>query len=132
MIIAKNVNLSPGQLCTVSLGNPCNEPIDPKLNWTLPLPPKPPTKKQTKKLSPLKKERKTFKFLQISDTHVDLNYTIGTNAACNEPLCCRDRTNDLYSRSMDLDIRRKAKLFNIKLNYRDETKAGKWGSYGKC
>lgn len=28
-------------------------------------------------------------FLQMSDIHVDLKYTVGANSACGEPLCCR-------------------------------------------
>lgn len=33
--------------------------------------------------------RKTFKAVHFSDAHVDLQYTPGTNANCNMPLCCR-------------------------------------------
>src|SRR5690606_7546518 len=31
----------------------------------------------------------TYKFLHIKDLHVDISYTLGNNAYCNEPLCCR-------------------------------------------
>lgn len=120
------------------MGNPCNEKIDPRLNWTLPLPPK-----QAKQIKepinrpyPLrrqsKQQRETFKFLQISDTHVDLDYLVGANAACNEPLCCRSRSNYLYSRSLDRDVQLKAKMFNLKLFQNDELTAGVWGSWGSC
>ena len=33
--------------------------------------------------------RRTFKAVHMSDLHVDLDYTPGTNANCNTPLCCR-------------------------------------------
>jgi hypothetical protein len=35
------------------------------------------------------KPRKTFKAAHYSDVHVDHQYTPGTNANCNMPLCCR-------------------------------------------
>lgn len=133
--------MSSGQICTISMGNSCSEKIDPRLNWTLPLPPKP--AKQEKQIKapinrsyPLgqqsKQERETFKFLQISDTHVDLEYLVGANAACNEPLCCRTRSNYLYSRSLDLDLKMKARTFGLKMFQDDELTAGVWGSYGSC
>ena len=123
------------------MGNPCNGKIDARLNWTLPLPPRPSVEKQAKQISepinrlyPLKRtaRRETFKFLQISDTHVDLQYEIDTNAACNEPLCCRTKSNYLYSRSLDPDLKRKAKAFGIELSKLNELTAGEWGSYGSC
>lgn len=124
------------------MGNPCNEKIDPRLNWTLPLPPKPAIEQEKQINAPInrpypvgrqsKQERETFKFLQISDTHVDLDYLVGANAACNEPLCCRSRSNYLYSRSLDLDVQMKARTFGLKLFQDDELTAGVWGSYGSC
>lgn len=32
---------------------------------------------------------KPMKMLHFSDFHIDLFYTVGANADCNEPLCCR-------------------------------------------
>jgi hypothetical protein len=125
------LELSAGQLCTISLGNPCKEKIDQKLNWTLPLPPS--KRKREVKQTPINssKKRETFKFIQISDSHVDLDYQIGANAACNEPLCCRAKSvQNIYSRSLDADIKRKARWFGVHLSQDDELKAGKWGSYG--
>lgn len=99
------------------------------------MPEKPTKQEPTNRLYPLKKANgpnKTYKFLQISDTHVDLNYQVNTNAACNEPLCCRSKSRSLYSRSLDLDLKRKAQVFGIKLSQNDELTAGRWGSYGNC
>ena len=31
--------------------------------------------------------------LHLADLHVDLEYTEGTNAFCNEPYCCRPESN---------------------------------------
>lgn len=32
--------------------------------------------------------KKTYKVLHLSDPHVDVEYTVGSNAFCDEPLCC--------------------------------------------
>lgn len=125
------------------MGSPCSESIDQRLNWTLPLPPKKSrqneqaneiSKQSTDRLYPSKSTKKTtFKFLQISDTHVDPNYLVDSNAACNEPLCCRSRSNyHYYSKSQDINLRMKARYFGIKMSDDDELKAGVWGSYGSC
>lgn len=53
----------------------------------------------------------SFKVLQLSDTHFDPYYEEGTNAECNEPLCCR-LTNGPARNAAD--------------------GAGKWGDYRKC
>ena len=33
--------------------------------------------------------KSTYTILQISDPHIDLEYAEGSNAYCDEPLCCR-------------------------------------------
>jgi len=38
---------------------------------------------------PTPTKKATYNILQIADPHVDLQYQIGANAYCNEPLCCR-------------------------------------------
>lgn len=53
----------------------------------------------------------SFKVLHLSDTHFDPYYEEGTNAACNEPLCCR-LTNGPAKNVAD--------------------KAGRWGDYRRC
>ena len=37
----------------------------------------------------IKEDDEVIKILHITDPHVDFNYTVGSNAKCNEPLCCR-------------------------------------------
>lgn len=34
----------------------------------------------------------TMKIIQISDVHLDLSYTIGSNAGCDLPNCCMNVT----------------------------------------
>ena len=53
-----------------------------KVLWELPLPKKIPFKPLNASLRPLK-------VLHLTDVHLDLWYTPGSNAQCNEPLCCR-------------------------------------------
>jgi hypothetical protein len=53
----------------------------------------------------------TFKVLHLSDTHFDPYYQEGTNAECNEPLCCRLTNGPAASPA---------------------TAAGRWGDYRKC
>lgn len=52
-----------------------------------------------------------FKVLHLSDTHFDPYYEEGTNADCNEPLCCR-LTNGPAANP--------------------QSRAGRWGDYRKC
>lgn len=42
-----------------------------------------------KKIKQSSEPRKTIKAVHFSDIHVDFEYTPGTNANCNMPLCCR-------------------------------------------
>merc|ERR1711970_436993 len=74
--------------CAIALGNGCG---DPSVNsWTvdLPLDPKP----EVVPPSPPQPDSPTMKILQISDVHLDLSYTIGSNAGCDLPNCCMDVT----------------------------------------
>ena len=36
--------------------------------------------------------RKTLKVLHITDVHIDVDYQEGTDAVCNQPLCCREKS----------------------------------------
>ena len=40
--------------------------------------------------------RKTLKVLHITDVHIDIDYEQGTNAVCNQPLCCRQTSNGVH------------------------------------
>lgn len=66
-------------------------------------------KPQKKSVKPTKKS--TYSVLQIADPHVDLLYKEGSNAFCNEPLCCREADGIPA----------------------DKTKSAQhWGTYAKC
>ena len=46
--------------------------------------------KEYEKINADKKKRKTVSILHITDVHLDFDYTVGMNANCKEPLCCRE------------------------------------------
>lgn len=77
-------NLSIGEICGMAFPDEC--PYGGDVNWTVPLParPKPPVTPV-----PLPPDgAPTLRVLHISDTHVDPEYREGSEANCNEPLCC--------------------------------------------
>ncbi|KAH7947373.1 hypothetical protein HPB52_010995 [Rhipicephalus sanguineus] len=76
--------MTPAEICGIVFPDEC--PPSGVLNWTVPLParPKPPVTPV-----PLPKVGSpTLRVLHISDTHVDPSYSEGSEANCNEPLCC--------------------------------------------
>ena len=102
-------DMKPAQLCSFFLGESCLNGYDPRHDWKMSIraasnpshhPTTPPYEKVPK-----------LKILQISDTHYDPYYAEGSNADCDEPLCCRWSDGPPKSPS-------KA--------------AGKWGDYRKC
>lgn len=105
----KNINTSPPQICSFVIGDACEDAYNPQHEWEVAFPPvkKPPI---SPPVAP-KEAAPAFKVLHISDTHFDPYYQEGSNAECNEPLCCR-LTNG-------------APL-------KPSAAAGKWGDYRKC
>ncbi|ESO84682.1 hypothetical protein LOTGIDRAFT_131784 [Lottia gigantea] len=80
--------LSPDEICAQLIpDDDCGVPYNPKARWnvTLSKTPKPPVKPTPypKPGSP------TMKILLLTDMHLDLDYQVGSNADCQEPLCCR-------------------------------------------
>lgn len=72
----------------------------------------PPVPKPDPKSLPLPNEdAPSFKVLHLSDTHYDPWYSEGSNADCNEPLCCRLTSGKPSTPAAG---------------------AGKWGDYRKC
>lgn len=79
--------VSPDEVCGILVGDSCGTPYNPLDNWNVTLPdtPKPPVMPRVlpKPGSP------TVRVLHLTDIHLDSMYTPGSNAECNEPLCCR-------------------------------------------
>ncbi|XP_031627934.1 sphingomyelin phosphodiesterase isoform X2 [Contarinia nasturtii] len=107
--VLKRVTIGPDEICSFVIGDACGDVYNPLHDWDVTFPPVP--KPEIHDI-PLPKEGfPTFKVLHLSDTHYDPYYTEGTNADCNEPLCCRlthGRPNTPHNA------------------------AGKWGDYRKC
>ncbi|XP_054156915.1 sphingomyelin phosphodiesterase-like [Oppia nitens] len=84
--IFQHTKLTTPEMCGALLHPDCmtqlKQPMSPKLIWELPLPPKKPF---TPKTGP----KEELKMIHVTDAHLDLWYTPGSNSMCNEPLCCR-------------------------------------------
>jgi len=105
------VILDSNEICALIIGETCGSGVSPSMEWNVAFPPvpKPPVEipfPQPNSGSP------TLKVLQISDTHWDPYYEPGSNAHCNEPLCCR--------------------LSSGPRPPRPHLGAGLWGDYRKC
>ncbi|XP_031785986.1 sphingomyelin phosphodiesterase isoform X3 [Nasonia vitripennis] len=107
--VLKEVEMSSAQICSFVIGDACEDVYNPLHDWEVVFPP---VNKPTIKppVSPLE-GAPNFKVLHISDTHYDPYYQEGTNAECNEPLCCRLTNGPALTPS---------------------AAAGKWGDYRKC
>lgn len=95
LYVLEKLLFSPAQLCGTIISD-CGSPHNPfQSNWTIPLPPKftwidnsyfdskYAIKEETSK------GQKTFRVLQLSDLHFDLNYKPGAEAKCRDPVCCQ-------------------------------------------
>lgn len=107
--VLKNATAKPNEICSFMMGEACEDTYSPNHEWTVtfPLVPKP----EPKELPIPDDTKHILKVLHISDTHYDPYYEEGTNANCNEPLCCR--ASQGYPTA-------------------PEHAAGKWGDYRRC
>ncbi|XP_063678896.1 sphingomyelin phosphodiesterase-like [Bolinopsis microptera] len=79
--------LHPTWLCYAAIGPSCGEPPDIFTFWNVTIPGNKPTGEP---LVRPKDGLPTLKVVQLSDVHIDLQYTPGSVKKCGEPLCCRD------------------------------------------
>ncbi|XP_037946445.1 sphingomyelin phosphodiesterase isoform X2 [Teleopsis dalmanni] len=107
--VLQRVNLGPDEICSFVIGDGCGDVYNPYHEWEVIFPPVP--KPPVAELGIPQESAPFFKVLHISDTHYDPHYAEGSNADCNEPLCCR------------LSSGRPAN---------PNAAAGKWGDYRKC
>lgn len=108
--------VTPDQVCGYLSNNTCGHYHNPLADWEVNLN----VSNQLNHTEILKRARmakgpkqtqRPYKIIQISDTHVDLNYREGSPAICEEPLCCQ--SNSTPSNNSD-------------------AKAQYWGTYGSC
>ncbi|XP_050420386.1 sphingomyelin phosphodiesterase-like [Adelges cooleyi] len=107
--ILMRTKMKPKQICSFVMGDVCGDEYDPTHDWDVVFPPVP--KPTPTEIKIPKEPIPQFKVLHLSDNHFDPHYEEGTNADCKEPLCCR-LTNGLAADN--------------------QSKAGRWGDYGKC
>lgn len=116
--IRTHTTLKRDEMCGLVFGLDCSRRITKNLNWTISIPEKNNAKRRSDENNNYEKdqsdniENKRYStVVQVTDIHVDPYYTAGTNAACGEPLCCR-QSNGIAS---------------------DNNKAaGVWGDYRNC
>lgn len=110
MNIAKQVEMTAAEVCYFILGDFCAETAENPLHqWNISFPSNPKPEIQTIEL-PMENAPK-LKVLHLADTHYDPWYVEGSNADCNEPLCCRQNGDGIRNAPSIV--------------------AGKWGSF-KC
>lgn len=85
--VLKRVKLKPEEICSFIIGDACGDVYNPYHEWEVDFPPVP--KPEVREIGLPKDGAPTFKVLHLSDTHYDPYYAEGSNADCNEPLCCR-------------------------------------------
>ncbi|KAF5308347.1 hypothetical protein FQR65_LT18220 [Abscondita terminalis] len=90
--ISKLISIKPQQMCSMFMEGICPGVSVPKHDWIVKLPnvSKPPIEDL-----PLPEvDRSSLKVLQLNDIHLDLHYSEGSNANCQDPLCCRSFSNN--------------------------------------
>ncbi|XP_039266810.2 sphingomyelin phosphodiesterase-like [Styela clava] len=112
LTLLHELQLTGEQVCGLILPSTCYSADLPwnKIKWNVTIPgviPKNATSSYTRNTRGTKS---TARVLHLSDIHMDLNYKLGGNVDCSEPLCCRD-TKKMKS---------------------DSRQAGYWGSLGYC
>ncbi|RZC38634.1 sphingomyelin phosphodiesterase-like [Asbolus verrucosus] len=108
--VLKAVQIGPQEICSLVLGETCGDIDNPLHEWHVKFLDTPKPEVIEPELP--KVGSPTFKILQISDTHYDPDYAIGSPSNCEEPLCCRSSSTPPLQG--------------------DVIPAGKWGSYKKC
>ncbi|XP_065202561.1 sphingomyelin phosphodiesterase isoform X2 [Planococcus citri] len=108
--VLKRITIGPEEICSFIIGDACGDIYNPTHEWNVVFPPVPKPTVVTPQ-PPKEIGSGSFKVLQLSDTHFDPYYEEGTNAECNEPLCCR-LTNGPAKNVAD--------------------RAGRWGDYRRC
>ncbi|XP_046910955.2 sphingomyelin phosphodiesterase-like [Dermatophagoides farinae] len=115
VVVMSQVNISSNEVCGFLLGETCNSVAHPLYKWNVRLPDRPLFTKPLFRW-PFRAQQ-SFKVLQISDLHIDLEYRENSNAVCNEPLCCRADSPPSTSSTT-----------KVKTSHR----AGYWGDYRDC
>ncbi|XP_026472938.1 sphingomyelin phosphodiesterase-like [Ctenocephalides felis] len=107
--VLERVSIGPDEICSFVIGDACGDVYNPYHEWEVAFPPVPKPSPDSSQIP--KPGAPAFKVLHISDTHYDPYYAEGSNADCNEPLCCRLTNGPSLTPGGG---------------------AGRWGDYRKC
>ncbi|KAI1300259.1 Sphingomyelin phosphodiesterase [Halotydeus destructor] len=132
--IGRHSKLSPEEMCSILLSVDCGHRVTDKTDWTVFIPAKLPTDWGHGYAQPTgdrlaaglsdgrDRQGDTIEFVQVTDMHVDTQYEHGSNANCDEPVCCRSSSSSSSSGSSSLS------------HFAADTAdiAGLWGDYRKC
>ena len=127
MVIAQ-LTITPSEICGIILGDTCAHVYNPLYNWSLPLSPIPKPPITPIPIDPMPTvdpsgdvpTRRTIRVLQLSDTHIDLEYAEGSDAVCGEPLCCRENSRERAGHGLQ------------RHGITADERAGYWGDYRDC
>ncbi|CAD5234594.1 unnamed protein product [Bursaphelenchus xylophilus] len=87
LYVIKELISKPQHVCGLLLKD-CDHEDNPLYsNWTIPIPGNKPQKNDRK--PPKDTIGPTLRVLHITDLHIDLEYAVGTEVDCGEPMCCR-------------------------------------------
>ncbi|OTF83492.1 hypothetical protein BLA29_011898, partial [Euroglyphus maynei] len=99
LYILHNTKVPLDEGCSVLIGYECSKFLNRSYSewtfWELPLPSH---HEQEFKLAHIDDDggKNQRKILHLTDIHMDLFYTVGSNSKCNEPLCCRSTSYGMW------------------------------------
>ena len=116
-MVMKTTQQSPENICGFMFGQACDNPKNPQHEWKLSLPP--PARQEHEITNNIAKHVKrstsskshNLKILHVTDTHWDPLYKEGTLANCDDFLCCREDSGEVFD---------------------EDDRAGHWGDPRKC
>ncbi|KAH9511227.1 Sphingomyelin phosphodiesterase [Dermatophagoides farinae] len=105
LYILHNTKVPLDEGCSVLIGYECSKFLNRSYSewtfWELPMPRQRQQQQQQFKLAQIDDNggEKNRKILHLTDIHLDLFYTKGSNSKCNEPLCCRSTSYVVNNKS---------------------------------
>ena len=117
LYILHNTKVPLDEGCSVLIGYECSKFLNRSYSewtfWELPMP-RQRQQQQQFKLAQIDDNggEKNRKILHLTDIHLDLFYTKGSNSKCNEPLCCRSTSYGMYFINIDMNFNQKISFFS--------------------
>ncbi|XP_075739218.1 sphingomyelin phosphodiesterase isoform X1 [Rhipicephalus microplus] len=111
--VMRTTRSSPNEICTLMFGRTCGNLTLPEHVWEIDVPERPSSTRSATKVRVRSRDtsESSLRVLQLSDTHYDPEYTEGSLAACDAPLCCQPDSGEVQN---------------------DTDRAGRWGDFRHC